>query len=140
MTMLMLVSCSEKGKDGKLTLEQEIFGEWHSTGLPVNDADIYISFAEDKTFELYQQIGSGAHRLYRGEWEIEGDILTGSYNDGEAWAASYSATISDGVLTMTSKNEASEKSTYKREAIPAEVKDNCVVVVKSAESVNAPLL
>lgn len=124
-----------------VTLASKITGEWHSTSLPVT-GDIYFSLAEDGAFELYQKIGEGSFRLYRGTWKVDEDkaVLSGKYNDGNAWAASYSVSLDKDVLTLTSENEAKEKSTYKKGTIPAEVKENCVVVVKSAGSVNAPLL
>ena len=116
------------------TLASKITGEWHSTSLPVT-GDIYFSRAEDGAFELYQKIGEGSFRLYRGTWKVDEDkaVLSGKYNDGNAWAASYSVSLDKDVLTLTSENEAKEKSTYKKEAIPAEVKDGCTIVVKSSE-------
>ena len=130
--VLMLAACGKK-PDNKteLTLEQQLCGEWHSTTLAV-DADIYLSFAEDKTFEMYQQITEGAHRLYRGTWNLEGTLLTGKYNDGEDWAAAYDIAIEGDALTLISVNDAAEKSVYKKTAIPEEVKNGCAVVVKSA--------
>ena len=130
--VLMLSACGKK-PDNKteLTLEQQLCGEWHSTTLAV-DADIYLSFAEDKTFEMYQQITEGAHRLYRGTWNLEGTLLTGKYNDGEDWAAAYEITIEGDALTLISVNDAAEKSVYKKTAIPEDIKTGCAVVVKSA--------
>lgn len=129
--LLLLASCGEKnGSKTELTLEQKLCTEWHSTSLPV-DGDIYISFSEDRTFELYQQIGQGAHRLYRGTWSLEENLLTGKYNDGEGWAAAYTITINDKQLTMTSVNDAAEESVFGREDIPEEVVQTCEIVVKS---------
>lgn len=130
-TLLLLASCGEKnGGKTELTLEQKLCAEWHSTFLPV-DGDIYISFNDDKTFELYQQIGQGAHRLYRGTWHLEENLLTGKYNDGEEWAAAYTITINDKQLTMTSVNDAAEESVFALEEIPEEVVQTCEIVVKS---------
>ena len=130
-TLILLASCGEKnGGKTELTLEQKLCTEWHSTSLPV-DGDIYISFSEDKTFELYQQIGQGAHRLYRGTWNLEETLLTGKYNDGEAWAAAYEIIINDKQLTMTSVNDAAEESMFVRKDIPQEVIQTCETVVKS---------
>lgn len=131
--LLLFISCTEKdGGKTELTLQQKLCGDWHSTSLAI-DADIYISFAEDNTFELYQQIGEGAHRLYRGTWNLEGDILTGKYNDGEDWAAAYLITIEGNTLTLTSQNDAAETAVYEKEEIPVEIKKTCEVVVKSTE-------
>lgn len=130
--LMILASCGkDKGGDNTgLDLEQKLYGDWHSTSLPIN-GEIYISFSEDKTFELYQKIGEGVHRLYRGTWALEESLLTGKYNDGEDWAASYNVTVADEVLTMTSNNDAAEKSVYEKTEIPATVKETCETVVKS---------
>ena len=132
--VLMIAACGDKnkGEGGKteLTLEEQLYGQWHSSSLAIT-ADIYIDFKDNRTFELYQQIGQGSYRLYKGTWGLEGDLLTGKYNDGEPWATAYQIAISDKTLTMTSKNDAAEKSVYVKTEIPAEVKDGCVPVVKS---------
>ena len=130
-TLILLASCGEKnGGKTELTLEQKLCTEWHSTFLPV-DGDIYVRFNDNKTFELYQQIGEGAHRLYRGTWNLEENLLTGKYNDGEEWAAAYTITINDKQLTMTSVNDAAEESVFAKEDIPEEVVQTCEIIVKS---------
>lgn len=136
---LMSIACGDKnGGKTELTLEQKLIGEWHSTTLAIS-ADIYIDFNEDKTFELYQQIGEGAHRLYRGTWNLEGDILTGKYNDGEDWAAAYLIVIDGKTLTMTSQNDAAETAVYEKTEIPAEIEDTCEIVVKSTDTASPVL-
>ena len=117
----------------EVTLADLICREWHSTSLPV-DADIYIDLKNDFKFELYQQIGEGAYRLYRGTWNVEEDILMGKYNDGESWAASYTVAIDGNKMTLTSKNDAAEVSKYEAKSIPENVKSGCEVVVKSIEA------
>ena len=128
--VVALASCGEKAGTGKQTLEQKVCAEWHSTQLPIS-GDIYIDFNGDKTFELYQQIGEGAYRLYRGTWNLEGDLLTGKYNDGEDWAYSYQVALSGNTMTLTTLDESAQTSVFQRETIPAEVKDGSVVIVKS---------
>lgn len=123
---LALISC---GKDSQ-TLEQKLCNEWHSTTLAI-EADIYLDFNSDKTFEIFQQIGQGAHRLYRGTWKLSDGVLSGKYNDGETWAADYTIDITGNSLKMTSKNDAAEESIFTSATIPALVKENCVVEVKS---------
>lgn len=130
--LMLLASCGKNGEDNKpeLTLEQQLIGQWHSISNAL-EADLYIDFQEDKTFELYQQIGEGAHRLYRGTWNLEGTLLTGKYNDGEDWAAAYQVEMREKQLILTSNNDTAEKSTYEKAEIPAEVKETCEVIVKS---------
>ena len=130
--LMLLASCGKNGEDNKpgLTLEQQLIGQWHSVSNAL-EADLYIDFQEGKTFELYQQIGEGAHRLYRGTWNLEGTLLTGKYNDGEDWAAAYQVEMREKQLILTSNNDAAEKSTYEKAEIPAEVKETCEVIVKS---------
>ncbi len=114
------------------TLAEQIPGEWHCT--PVNiEADIYVSFTEDGKFELYQQITEGAYRLYRGTWHAdeETETISGKYNDGEAWGSSYTVDMRDDSNTMTFTDSALIKYVYSRQEIPASVKDNCAVEVKS---------
>ena len=129
--LILLISCGEKGgKQPELTLEEKLCADWHSTSLSL-DADVYISFADNNTFELYQKIVEGAYRLYRGTWNLEEDILTGKYNDGEDWAAAYQISIDGETLTMTSKNDAAEVSVYKKTVIPSSVKETSETIVKS---------
>lgn len=130
--LVLLASCGKNNDDNKpeLTLEQQLIGQWHSVSNSL-EADLYIDFQEGKTFELYQQIGEGAHRLYRGTWNLEGTLLTGKYNDGEDWAAAYQVEMREKQLVLTSNNDTAEKSTFEMAEIPAEVKDRCETVVKS---------
>lgn len=130
--LALVASCgkNEEGKKPEIDLEEQLIGQWHSTSISV-EGDIYIEFYQEKSFELYQQIGEGAYRLYRGTWNLEGDLLTGKYNDEEDWAAAYKVAIERDVLTMTSQNDAAETSTYKKSDIPSEVKERCETVVKS---------
>jgi hypothetical protein len=115
------------------TLAEKIAGEWHCVVSDM-DADIYLSFASDNKFELYQKVGEGAYRLYRGTWSLDEKtaVLTGKYNDGEAWGSGYGVVLSEDGNTLTLDPSADgEDQTYRKESIPADVKDGCVVVVKS---------
>lgn len=115
------------------TLAEKIAGEWHCVVSDM-DADIYLSLASDNKFELYQKVGEGAYRLYRGTWSLDEKtaVLTGKYNDGEAWGSGYGVVLSEDEKTLTLDPSADgEDQTYRKESIPADVKENCVVVVKS---------
>lgn len=130
--LLVIAGCGKLGGNKK-SLTEKLYGEWHSTSLTVS-GDVYLSFTEAKTFELYQQIGEGGYRLYRGTWNLEEDILTGKYNDGEDWASAYRITIEDNKLTMTSMNDAAEVTTYTVDTIPEKARIGCEIVVKSTEA------
>ena len=127
---LLMVACNKEGGDD-LSQENSITGQWHSTSF-ATDGEIYLSLTEDNKFELYQQIGEGRHRLYRGAYSFENDILTGKYNDGEDWAYSYQVVLSGNNMTLTTLDESAQVSVFQRETIPAEVRDGSIVVVKSA--------
>lgn len=108
------------------TLSHRIPGEWHCVVSEI-DADIYLSIMDNAAFELYQKVGEGSHRLYRGTWTLDEATceFNGKYNDKS--------------MTLTPKNSSDEKHSYSRKDIPSEVKDNCVVVVKSGSD-EAPVL
>ena len=95
-----------------------------------------MSLTENNLFELYQQISEGRHRLYRGTWQLEGDILMGKYNDGEDWGSSYKVTISENTLTLISTDESAQKSVYQRASIPNDIRTGSVVIVKSGQELN----
>ena len=124
------------------TLAEKIAGEWHCVVSDM-DADIYLSLASDNKFELYQKVGEGAYRLYRGTWSLDEKtaVLTGKYNDGEAWGSGYGVVLSEDENTLTLDPSADgEDQTYRKESIPSDVKENCVVVVKSGSEDCNPAL
>ena len=124
-TALLMVAC------GKETpAEKGIHGQWKSTSLSA-EGEIYLSLTEDNNFELYQQIGEGRHRLYRGVYNFENDILSGKYNDGEDWAYSYQVVLADDTMTLTTLDESAQTSVFQRTTIPTEVQEGSIVVVKS---------
>ena len=134
--VLLMAACNEKeSPDRNMTPEQRICGEWFSTDLPTGGS-IYLSLTENNLFELYQQISEGRHRLYRGTWQLEGDILMGKYNDGEDWGSSYKVTISENTLTLISTDESAQKSVYQRASIPNDIRTGSVVIVKSGQELN----
>ena len=120
-------------------IADKIIGSWHSTSIAI-DGDIYLSFTSDGKMELYQKIGEGAYRLYRGTWTINetNAVLSGKYNDGTDWASSYKIVIADRNMTLTSDNEAKEESKFTKADIPSEIKEGSIVAVKSGKE--APVL
>ena len=152
---LMCLSCGDKptppspGPDPQPptidpveTLASKIATEWHCVVSDI-DADIYLSLGSSFDFELYQKIGEGAYRLYRGTWELDEDtaMLTGKYNDGAAWGSGYTVTLSEdgNSMTLTSSKDDSAQ-VYRKENIPSEVKEKAVVIVRSDAGCDVPVL
>lgn len=125
LALVALTGCKKED-----TLADRLIGEWRGNSLTV-EAGIYISFSGDGTFELYQKLETEGFELRRGTWSVSGDILSGVYNDGEAWAATYKAALEEDTLTLTSQNESAEINTYTKSEIPAYIKESSAVVVKS---------
>ena len=128
--LLVIPGCSKPDEEKPLTLEQKLCNEWRGSELSV-DAAVYVSFLADGTFELYQKMEEG-FELRRGTWTLTGDVLSGKYNDNEAWAAKYKVSVTDNKLTMISQNEGAETSVYVQCTIPSVIKEGSTVVVKSA--------
>ena len=156
---LMCISCGEKPTppnpgpdpgpgpvppvvDPVETLASKIAKEWHCVVSDI-DADIYLSLGDSYTFELYQKIGEGAYRLYKGTWELDEDtaMLSGKYNDGAAWGSGYTVSVSEDGNSMTlTPSEGSEAQVYRKESIPSEVKEKAVVIVRSDAGCEVPVL
>jgi len=129
--MIALLFIAGCGNDRKPAgLKDRLCGEWESTSLPM-DSRIYMSFTSDGQFELYQKFMGDNYHLYRGSWKLDGNILSGTYNDGEAMAASYEVTINDKILVLTSRNDAADETCFVECSIPDVVKETADVIVKS---------
>ena len=130
--LLASVACGEKNEGPAVS--EKIVAEWHliSVSGMTSAPQVYVDFSQDLSFELYQKIGEGAFRLYRGSWNIDGDVLAGKYNDGEEWGTRYQISIDGKTLTMKySIHDSEVTSVYTSVVIPSEVKIGCEVVVKS---------
>lgn len=136
LSVLGFISCTEKPEDiipDTPSVPKTIAGEWHYESASI-ETEIYLGFTDEGKFELYQKIGDGKYRLYRGSWNLENDILSGKYNDGKPWGSDYAFSLSESGDTMTLSPLSSaggEGHLYTRTDIPSEVKDGCVSVVKS---------
>ena len=130
MLCILFVGCDrEKVKDEGL----DILGSWHLTELnPIEtrsvtlgqeSVDVYLDFASDNTFKLYQLVGAGKYRCFSGTWLLEENTLSGVYDDNTAWGSSYQVTLSgdNNVMTLTSVGE---EYIYTKESIPASVLSN----------------
>ena len=127
LTCLFLL-CGCKGSKSNAPLD--ITGEWRLTDLTLTksvqigneEVDIYMSFAADKTFALWQFLGAGRYEHFSGTWELTGNTLTGKYADGTLWGNIYKVSVSDNLLTMEATQNSSDIYIYTRSNIPDNLK------------------
>lgn len=81
---------------------------------------VYAKF-DNGTFELYQQVWTLDYELFKGEYTLTDDILTGVYEGGTAWSCGYRVEIVDGKLNMYSQEDVSVTSIYEECVIPEEI-------------------
>lgn len=124
--MLLATSCGEKEKK-----PLDITGEWALQSIATKavqigsvKVDVYISFAQDGSFELYQKVGEGRYRRFDGNWSLLEDQLSGTYSDGKAWGSTYTVSMDADRLIMLSSSATPEESVYTKATIPSDVKNS----------------
>ena len=132
------MSCGgKKGSDGP-QVASALVAEWHlvsvsgisSSAVP----QVYISFASDRTFEMYQKVGDVMrYRKYDGTYTVSGNVVAGKYSDNKSWGSEYDASFDGENLVLTAKNGSAEVCTYKKEALSETDKANAILVTKSVE-------
>ena len=138
--LFVLVSCNKNNGPDNIDLS----GEWHlesfySLDAEKADIDVYISFEkEDGNFAIYQKLGGGHYTEYKGTYSTSGNVATGKYSDGTAWACDYDVTIDGNTMTLVTKGLSEEETCiYVRTAIPSEVKQDAWDYA-GTKSVNSP--
>lgn len=121
--MFALAGCGETNKiETPKDSDGSIVGEWHLVSWSSLDAaDIYMSFGDDGTFDIYQRLYKPTYSHYDGTYRISGNTLNGTYSDGTAWSnASYVIGFSDNGnrLTLTGTT-AGDTAVYVKEPIPS---------------------
>lgn len=120
--MILAVGC----QDSLENIKEEIVGDWHYQTVESEvQEDVWLSISADGTFDLYQKIGGGVYWHSSGEYNlnVEDKILSGVYSDRYPWNYDYAFKVTSSTLTLTAVQEESYVQIYKREAIPAEVKE-----------------
>ena len=125
-----VLSCKKEPKADK-----SVAGEWHliemtdMSSLP----QVYITLAEDKTFDLYQKLGEGRYRRHTGTYTYSNRILDGKYSDNSPWGSSYEVSFDGEILVLTAQNGTSEVTRYEKKALSATDKADAELVTKSVE-------
>ena len=125
--LLALVSCTPKTptEDPQEKMAKALAGTWNlisitetrSVSIGSEEVDVYIVFETDQpeatraeatsptestgTFTLYQMLGTGRFRTFRGRWTLVGTHLTGAYTNGTPWGAEYEVTLDDDDTRLT---------------------------------------
>lgn len=111
-------------------------GTWHMISwASLTSGDIYVSFNKDGTFDLYQRLYSPIYEHLTGSWSLDGNILSGSYDDGASWRTDYSVLLKShgNEMVLTATDDADDKATYAKAEIPDEILSGDLSL-KSAES------
>lgn len=127
------VSCGNK--DNGPAVSEKIVAEWHLVSVSgiTSVPQVYVNFAQDLTFELYQKVGEGRYRKYEGTYAVAGALVSGKYSDGVAWGSDYEASFDGDNLVLTAKNGSAEVCTYEKKALSQNDKAEAVLATKSEE-------
>lgn len=110
---------------------KELAGDWYYETVEADTpVQVYVSFAKDMTFELYQKVGEGAFRKYTGTYTFDGTLLDGVYSDKAPWKEAKTVTIDGDSLTAVGV-KTGETITYVRKLVPATVRYHYSDALKS---------
>ncbi len=118
------------GSGGGSSTQINVTGCWELSGVATKvavgsvDVSVYLDFASDGNFTLYQKIGEGRYTQFTGTYTLSSDNkLSGKYSNDTAWGP-YTAAMASGKLTLTSAG-GKEVDTYSKiSAIPTSVTQN----------------
>ena len=119
LSLVLMTAC--KNKDNNRGDNDGVVGEWVlvSWNEETPEFNVYISFAADGSFAIYQQVWSLDYELFTGTFTISGDTLKGTYADGSKWASEYKFAKSDNTLTLVDSTDVT--SVYEKCTIPEEI-------------------
>ena len=122
--LLALVGCEQEKGNNPVGGTTDIDGQWHLVEWngEAPEFDVYIDF-HNSQFYIYQQVYSLYYECFEGTYNANGDIVTGVYTNGSAWACGYKYEVSANQLTMYSQEDTSITSVYEKCEIPQSVID-----------------
>lgn len=131
--LALLCSCGSSTKEATDPIPATscalVAGDWHLTAVAGESPagfDIYMRLDKSGKFEMYQQLQTIRYTKYTGTFQFADGVMSGRYDDGEAWKSAYTAVLNAKrtTLTLTSATATDNVSVFTREAIPAEVFDH----------------
>ncbi|MBR5821262.1 MAG: lipocalin family protein [Alistipes sp.] len=125
------------GGDTPVVIQTDIVGKWHLTSWcsATPEFDVYIEFAKDGNFNIYQQTWLFTYQHFTGTYQVKDNVLTGKYSDGSSWLTSYTHEVVDSKLTLKSSSNLDEVSIYEACVIPAEIIEEAHTATRSEEVV-----
>ena len=130
------VSCGGSADEGP-QVSEKIVAEWHLVSMSGVSTvpQVYVNFAQDMSFELYQKVGDGVHRSITGRYSVNAEkkTISGMYEDNYPWKYDYKFEIKDNTLVLSAVSD-TYSVVYTREAIPAEVRQMSLPLVKSVSA------
>lgn len=134
--VLALASCVKSEE----ALVKDLVGDWYYETVEADvPVQVYVSFAKDMTFQLFQKVGDGAFRRYTGTYTFDGTLLDGVYSDKASWKEAKNVTIDGDVLTAVGV-VTGETVTYVRKLVPATVRYHYSDALKSMALESEPWL
>jgi hypothetical protein len=104
--LLALVGCN-KNKEGQGTGNNNnnnpssIVNQWCLTSWDEQapEFNVYLQFKADGSFDIYQQVWNLTYDHFNGTYTTNGDIVSGTYANGDSWACGYRFEVVDGLST-----------------------------------------
>ena len=127
----LFAACHGNNPDNPTPEELEVTGAWELYSVTTKarvgsvTVSVYIDFAAENSFTLYQKIGEGRYAKFEGSYNLDKEAgqLSGSYAGGSAWGP-YSASRDGSNLILSSAGGKEVDSYRKIESIPATVTEN----------------
>ena len=115
---LAMVSCVQSDE----MLLEDVLGDWYYESAEADmPLQIYVSFAKDRSFQLFQKDGEGAFRRYVGTYTYDGTVLDGVYSDKVQWKEAKMVSREGDILVLKGV-DSGETISYVRKTIPATVR------------------
>jgi hypothetical protein len=121
-------------------LRETYCGEWEGrlfADLAEKEPEVYAEFKSDMTFVLYQKVQYVYFVKYTGQYLVTDNVVSGTYDDGKAWGASYTVTLSNNGqnIEMVNTMNIDDISLFAKTTIPQEVLNGAITMTSRGEEV-----
>lgn len=137
---VLLVGTGCEPKEKINPIQAGIIGEWQlvswSDGMS-DEVEVYAEFKSDMTFVLYQKVQYVYFVKYTGQYLVTDNVVSGTYDDGKAWGASYTVTLSNNGqnIEMVNTMNIDDISLFAKKTIPQEVLNGAITMTSRGEEV-----